>query len=116
MFKLDLPCKECKGKCCTYPAMSKEEFETIKSKYGILKKAKVMDMGVMVMAHLPNGNCPWLSNGECSVYALRPITCRKYGDVPELPYAYLYPEKAKASFNTMRSSIENKLEAIINCD
>jgi Fe-S-cluster containining protein len=102
---IELPCKECKGKCCTYPAMSKEEFNRIVDKHGLLKKAKVMDAGIMVMTHLENGDCPWLVKGSCSVYELRPKTCRDYGIVPKLPCAYLYPEQASESATNMLNNL-----------
>ncbi len=52
---------------------------------------------VIVAANMPNGKCPWLAtDGKCSVYYLRPKTCRDYGMVAELPCEYLYPDEAKA--------------------
>jgi Fe-S-cluster containining protein len=43
-----------------------------------------------------NGVCPFLKKGQCSIYAHRPQVCRDYGNIPELPCQYLYPEEAKA--------------------
>jgi Fe-S-cluster containining protein len=44
----------------------------------------------------PEGVCPYLVEGKCSIYAIRPKVCRDYGNVPALPCEYLYPKEAEA--------------------
>lgn len=44
----------------------------------------------------PDGVCPYLVDGKCSIYAIRPKVCKDYGIVPQLPCQYLYPERAAA--------------------
>jgi len=107
-----LPCDECKGKCCTFPSMSREEFRRIKAVHSIPKDATVKKFGRIIIIYKENGACPYLIEGKCSVYPLRPSICRKYGTIPELPCAYLYPEKANAAAvamldRMMRFSLSN---------
>jgi Fe-S-cluster containining protein len=56
---------------------------------------KELNGQIAVMAYLPNGNCPYLKEGKCSIYYLRPKVCRDYGVVEDLPCMYLYPDKAE---------------------
>lgn len=86
-----LPCNECKGLCCTYPAMSEQEFFVLQMAKPLPKNAKVIRApGVVVF----DGTCPYLENGRCSVWNARPQVCRLYGEVEQMPCAFLYPEKA----------------------
>jgi len=108
---MDLPCKECGGQCCTYPAMSKSEFKKIKKKYGFPKDAHKEELpgpagNKLVMIHREDGYCPYLKNGRCSVYEVRPLACRKYGEVPEMPCQYLYPDQAKAKVQNMLGKLK----------
>ena len=91
----NLPCDECKGQCCTFPGMTKSEFKKIKRVHGLPKGATKSVSGNIITLFMPNGNCPYLVDGKCSVYALRPKGCKDYGIVPELPCRYLYPEEAR---------------------
>jgi hypothetical protein len=45
---------------------------------GLLKNAPSLGPGIKAMGYLPNGKCPMLSAGKCSIYAARPQTCRDY--------------------------------------
>lgn len=96
---MSLPCAECKGKCCTFPAMSKREFKRIKAVHGFpadgTRKQFAGAGRAMIIIHRDDGTCPYLVDGKCSVYSLRPDTCRKYGVVKEMPCEFLYPERAK---------------------
>ena len=97
-----LPCAECKGKCCTYPALKKKEYKVLRDKYGIPKGTKIINIGDAKILHLENGNCPYLKDdGSCGVYLDRPRVCRLYGNVPEMPCMYLYPDKAKIAVDKM---------------
>lgn len=107
---MNLPCAECRGRCCTYPVFSKAEFRRIKSVHGIPRAAIARKMQHVqsynpkkfpqdtwgFVMFMPDGTCPYLIDGACSVYPLRPSVCRDYGVVPTLPCEYLYPEQAKA--------------------
>lgn len=91
-----LPCNECRGQCCTFPAMSRREFKTIRKKYGIPRGAKVLEIpGMVVVTDGLTDLCPYLVDGRCSVYEHRPKVCREYGVNPAMPCQYLYPEKAQ---------------------
>jgi Fe-S-cluster containining protein len=112
-----LPCTECRGQCCTYPAFSEQEFRVVKLSYGVPEGTTVMPIKITkyydlalegaqaVVLSLEDGTCPYLKDGRCSIYASRPKTCRDYGNVPKLPCQYLYPEKAaKAQQEMMGNS------------
>lgn len=106
--KANLPCDECKGQCCVYPAMSQKEFDAIKLKYSLNPESDVSDFGngEMIVVGMPNtGVCPWLKDGRCSVYELRPMSCRDYGIVPSLPCQYLYPKKAEKQIENFINKI-----------
>ena len=92
MTNTKLPCDECKGKCCQFPAMTMKEFLLLKMAKPLPKNAKVAKIptGVVLI-----GECPYLENGKCSVWNVRPKVCRMYGEVEKLPCAYLYPDKVK---------------------
>lgn len=102
-----LPCAECKGRCCSYPAFSQSEFDAVKSSFGIPKGTTVRPITFVqqydvklngtqaYMLFIPGGRCPYLKDGKCSIYYLRPKVCRDYGVVEDLPCEYLYPELAK---------------------
>jgi len=104
----DLPCGECRGRCCKYPAFSPAEFELVKSVRGIPKGTIVQPMqhvqsydpankpgAVGYMLHRFDGTCPYLYDGKCSIYWMRPKVCKDYGVVKDLPCEYLYPGEAK---------------------
>ena len=99
-------------------AMSKQEFRLIKSVHGLPKDAIVTKMKSVatftkmrkpsVMVHRADGTCPWLIDGKCSVYPLRPDTCRKYGLVPEMPCQYLYPKEAKEATRKLMQKVRQR--------
>lgn len=95
-----LPCDKCKGRCCTFPAMTKREFKNIRKKHGVPKGTQKMEFNFGVMLHKKDSDeCPWLLDGKCSVYDDRPLNCKLYGNVKSMPCQYLYPEQAEQSFN-----------------
>lgn len=117
---MELPCDECKGQCCTFPPMSLREFKSIRKKYGIPKNAIVIKNENIVnhnykhrylmMALKPdNKTCAFLVDGKCSVYDLRPKTCREYGVNPKMPCMYLYPEKAREEMQ----KLENRARGMV---
>jgi len=104
-----LPCAECKGKCCTYPTFTPQEFLVVRLAVGIPFNATVtpfqhvenydknVDRGASgYMIALADGTCPYLKEGKCSIYSMRPKVCKDYGVVPDLPCQYLYPKEAEA--------------------
>lgn len=113
-----LPCDECKGKCCTYPVFTGAEWKAVTLSFVVPPMTQINQIKHMssyvkeqngslaVMAFLPNGNCPFLKNGKCSVYYLRPKVCRDYGVVENLPCAYVYPEKAAQKHNERLKKME----------
>lgn len=98
---MDLPCEECGGQCCTFPAMTKPEFRKIKAVHGVPKGTTIMKNGPMIVLYDEKGDCPYLKDGRCSVYPLRPDTCRKYGKVKKMPCQYLYPNEAEKAAEGM---------------
>lgn len=112
MFNLNLPCGECKGQCCTYPVFSSAEMQIVRITHGVPREAnvtpiqheqsydpKVKKGDVAFMVALPNGFCPYLKEGKCSIYNVRPKVCKDYGTVPDLPCQYLYPKLAEEKQN-----------------
>ena len=114
------PCVLCGGKCCSSVSMSKSEFKKITRRYGLPEGAKVEKMKQMISFNpdiktgdtiyvpmMPDKKCPWLVNNKCSVYMDRPRVCRDYGNIPEMPCQYLYPDLAKKICEeTLRKSRE----------
>lgn len=97
---MKLPCEECGGKCCTPPAMNRQDAARI-TRY---TKHKVYGSDNFFMLEnswddqdqlLPV--CPAFDSEKknCSIYPFRPSVCRKYAVIKELPCLYLYPEKAE---------------------
>lgn len=91
-----LPCEECRGKCCQYPAMSNAEFEVIVATKPLPITANIIRTKEAVIFV---GECPYLKDGRCSIHSVRPQTCRKYGEVPQMPCQYLYPMQATLMAN-----------------
>jgi Fe-S-cluster containining protein len=111
MFKL--PCDECKGQCCTFPVFTEQEFQVLRIVKGAPPPHMVMPMrneemydkkayptnSIGYVVAKPDGVCPYLQDGKCGIYAIRPKVCRDYGVVPELPCQYLYPKLAEQKQN-----------------
>lgn len=78
---MEVPCGDCVG-CCvsSYSILVRPEdaqaLSTIPA--GLLADASALGSGVKAMGHLPDGTCPMLHAGKCSIYAHRPQTCRDY--------------------------------------
>lgn len=92
-----LPCDECKGKCCTFVPFSPEEFSEITAKHPIPLPAKVERFGLAYLVSKGDQDCTcaYLKDGKCSIYEDRPLVCRQYGEVAQMPCKYLYPKKAE---------------------
>jgi Fe-S-cluster containining protein len=77
----DVPCGACRG-CCRssmFIHIGPEEEETIRRiPKGLLFEAPGLPTGHVLMGYGDRGQCPMLSDGECSIYEYRPQTCRDY--------------------------------------
>lgn len=110
---MKLPCEECGGKCCTAPAFTRREFKNVRKKYGVPRGTVLVDfenqVGILkgkgVSPILDNGVCAYLKKGRCSIYEDRPLVCRKYGVIPELPCMYLYPDEALKKVKEMMTRL-----------
>jgi uncharacterized protein len=77
----DVPCGDCVG-CCvsSYSILVRPEDTQALSAIpaSMLASVPSLGAGVKAMGYLPNGACPMLRAGKCSIYAHRPQTCRDY--------------------------------------
>jgi len=77
----DVPCGECVG-CCvsSYSILVRPEdtpaLTAIPSEW--LTDVPSLGAGIKAMGYLPDGHCPMLRAGKCSIYMQRPQTCRDY--------------------------------------
>lgn len=78
---IDVPCGECFA-CCTssyFIHIRPEEKETIAAiPNELLFPAPGLPNGHALMGYDKQGRCPMLTDGKCSIYANRPLTCRNY--------------------------------------
>lgn len=76
-----VPCGDCRG-CCisSYSILVRPEDRDALAVIPahLLTKAPALGAGVKAMGYLPDGTCPMLLAGECSIYEHRPQTCRDY--------------------------------------
>lgn len=102
-----LPCAGC-GKCCTAPAFTSAELRRARlTAGGSYPPGTQVVSGLPVrpehgggMAHMligPDGaTCPFLTpEKRCGIYEARPLTCQRYGVVPEMPCQVLHPRAAE---------------------
>lgn len=102
MAHVKLPCAECKGQCCTFPGFTNKEYKKVRDKYGLPAGTQSRRFGDKRMLYVGDGNCPYLQKtGACGIYEDRPKVCRLYGEIPELPCQYLYPDKANDAVNKL---------------
>lgn len=97
-----LPCDECGGKCCTFPAFTRKEFETVKAKHGIPFYAQYFEADNVVVF---KETCPYLKSGKCSIYDDRPQNCKVYGTKAGPPCMYLYPVEAALQVNASAEAL-----------
>lgn len=72
----ELPTIACQGKCaqsCGPVMMSRVEWQSVCRAGG----ERTVDLGVLT--------CPYLEQERCSVYEVRPMLCRLWGVVEEMP-------------------------------
>lgn len=97
-----LPCKECGGRCCTFPPFSEQELDKVKAVHAMPDDSLVLPFGMgtqkkfftVIKKDDENGTCGFFKNNQCSIYNERPLTCKIYGESDQLPCEYLHPEKA----------------------
>jgi uncharacterized protein len=77
----DVPCGDCTG-CCTsgYSIQLRPEDGRALTRIpaNLLVQAPGFPQGHRTMAALPDGMCPMLNAGKCSIYSDRPQTCLDY--------------------------------------
>ena len=77
----DVPCGDCTG-CCTssYSVQLRPDDRRALAVIPIdlLVQAPGFPAGHRTLPALPDGTCPMLSAGKCSIYAARPQTCHDY--------------------------------------
>jgi uncharacterized protein len=78
---MSVPCGDCRA-CCTsgyFIHIAPGETQTLaKIPKKLLAQAPDLPMGHKVLGRFSDGRCPIFVNGECSIYAHRPQTCRLY--------------------------------------
>lgn len=76
-----VPCGECVG-CCvsSYSILVRPEDTQALAAIPahLLTRVSSFGAGVKAMGYLPDGRCPMLQAGQCSIYSHRPQTCRDY--------------------------------------
>ncbi|MEO6029804.1 MAG: YkgJ family cysteine cluster protein [Candidatus Binatia bacterium] len=76
-----VPCGECVA-CCTssqFVHIGPDERETLaRIPAALLFPAPGMPRGHVLLGYDERGHCPMLIEGQCSIYAQRPRTCRSY--------------------------------------
>lgn len=92
-----LPCEGCGGKCCKAAPFLRSEWRRVRRKHGVPSGARVVDRvalgreGYLVVKKSDGITCGYLRSGKCSIYEDRPVVCRAYGQVPEMPCQVLHP-------------------------
>jgi uncharacterized protein len=77
----DVPCGSCTA-CCTssqFVHIDPDETETLAAiPAELLFPAPRMPRGNVLLPYDEHGHCPMLIGGECTIYEMRPRTCRTY--------------------------------------
>lgn len=77
----DVPCGDCVG-CCisSYSILVRPEDTRALAVIPahLLTNVPSLGSGVKAMGYYPDGTCPMLNDGRCSIYEHRPQTCRDY--------------------------------------
>ena len=74
---IDVPCGSCRGCCVSgYPVVLRDADAAVTAQ--VPAQHIALSHGLRYMTARPDGTCPMLQDGDCSVYALRPQTCRDY--------------------------------------
>lgn len=89
-----LPCKECGARCCSHPAVNDFELFRMQNMNPLIKDIKKTRIATGHWVLLGK-DCPFLKDGRCSVYEVRPKACKDYGMKKNQPCQYLYPKQAE---------------------
>lgn len=96
--KKPLPCDECGGQCCRYAPIEIRVWERVRHKCP--PDAQLMRRwegtpadAVIAMKPDSDGECAFLQGGRCSIYSMRPRSCRALGWL--FPCGYVDPEGAQ---------------------
>ena len=77
----DVPCGDCNA-CCRASQFVQIEASERKALARIPKQllfaAPGLEDGTLIMGYDEKGHCPMLKNNACSIYSVRPKTCRTY--------------------------------------
>ena len=103
-----LPCNGCGAKCCHVAPFTEEEFNLAKIAYGGLppdaevvgglRQRKEFGGKPTVLVVKPDSElrCAFVGDdARCTIYDARPLACRHYGRVKELPCIEVEPERAR---------------------
>lgn len=78
---VDVPCGDCVGCCVSSYSILVRPADTralAAIPAALLSSVPALGAGVKAMGYLPDGTCPMLRAGQCSIYSQRPQTCRDY--------------------------------------
>lgn len=78
---MDVPCGDCVGCCVSgYSVQLRPEDQRAAARIpaSIVVRAPGFAQGHRTVPALPNGSCPMLERGKCSIYVDRPQTCLDY--------------------------------------
>lgn len=101
-----LPCAGCGAKCCHVAPFTEDELAIAKIANGGLPegatvipggrtKAKFGSKPVVLVVKGDELRCAFVDeHSRCSIYEARPMPCRQYGRIKELPCQELEPDKA----------------------
>jgi len=68
-------CRSC-GLCCKHPFILPEERDSIAGRLGLTKRRLLKKVGSHFI--IDADPCPFLKNGECSIEAVKPESCRVF--------------------------------------
>lgn len=99
---MDVPCEGCTA-CCRsslFIHIQPQEADTLKRIPKALQfPAPGLPQGHVVLGFKDDGHCPMFLEGACSIYDVRPVTCRKF-DCRVLKATGLYErEKTRSAIN-----------------
>lgn len=103
-----LPCEGCGAQCCHVAPFTEDELTVAKIAYGGLPKGAIVLPGgrtkaefgskPVVLVVMPESElrCAFVDEqNRCSIYDARPLPCKQYGRIKQLPCMRLEPEKAR---------------------
>ena len=80
-YDVNVPCGECTACCRSSLFIHIKPEETVTLKHipkGLLFPAPGLPKGTLLMGYNENGHCPMFQNNKCSIYEVRPQTCRQF--------------------------------------